>query len=270
MTMDLKGQGRAAIVLVLLAGLIFALYRWTDPSVQPLPEFSAIEDVEQRKAAFFGYLAPLVAAENRRILGQRERLTNLIDQIEAGQALAPLSRHWLEELAREYELQWPGSSPEATAAELLERVDALPIGLALVQAAKESGWGQSRFARQGNNLFGQWCYEPGCGIVPTRRLTDASHEVAAFDSARASVRRYLNNLNSHESYRPLRARRRAARQSGTTASALELAEELVLYSERREAYVEDIKAMLHANHSLIRAAQGAVAGSAKTTLETGT
>jgi len=83
-------------------------------------------------------------------------------------------------------------------------VDTIPPSLALAQAANESAWGTSRFARQAHNYYGQWCFEKGCGIVPDRRDANKSHEVAAFDSPRESVARYLHNLNSNSAYKSLR------------------------------------------------------------------
>ncbi|NDY95184.1 glucosaminidase domain-containing protein [Wenzhouxiangella limi] len=254
-----NGQTRwAAIGLLAIAILIFAVYKSLQPDRLDLPDFGEIEQVEQRKTAFFEFLAPIVAEENQRVLAQRERLLALAESLEAGERLPPLHRRWMRDLAREYELEWPGESREETLSALLRRIDTVPLPLALVQAAKESGWGLSRFAREGNNLFGQWCYSPGCGIVPAQRAAGARHEVAAFDSVRKAVRRYVNNLNTHESYRPLRELRQAERLAGRTPTALNLADGLILYSERREAYVEDIRAMLLANRDLIvEAAKGA-------------
>jgi Bax protein len=167
-----------------------------------------------------------------------------------------MDRYWMRRLAAEYDLEWPGTSREETLAVLERRVDIVPEALALVQAAKESGWGRSRFARLGNNLFGHWCYVRGCGLVPARRNTDASHEVAAFESVRQSVRRYLNNLNTHDSYLPLRRIRAAEREAGLRPRALTLADGLIRYSERRQAYVDEIKQIIRSNRDLIREALG--------------
>mgnify|MGYP002064425563 CR=1 FL=1 len=103
----------------------------------------------------------------------------------------------------------------ALLAELRRRVDTVPIRLALAQAAKESGWGTSRFARKGNNFFGQWCYDEGCGLVPRARGEGRSHEVRAFDSPGDSVASYLRNINTHHGYRELRHAR-----AGLRAAAL--------------------------------------------------
>jgi len=245
--------------LLLLAIMIFALYRTMQPGPLDLPDFSEFEQVEERKVAFFEFLAPIVAEENERVLAQRSLLLTTAEKLEAAENLPPLQRRRMKALAAQYELEWPGDSREETLSALLRRVDMVPLPLALVQAAKESGWGQSRFAREGNNLFGHWCFSPGCGIVPAQRASGASHEVAAFKSVRQSVRRYLNNLNTHESYQPLRELREAERLAGKSPSALTLADGLILYSERRQAYVEDIKSILLANQALIDAAASKVA-----------
>ncbi len=238
---------------------ILGAYWWLRPSTEPLPDFSVIENIDERKTAFFSYLAPIVVEENKRVLAQRARLLELSEQL-SEDSYSPLQRRWLRQLAAEYELEWPGESREQTMATMLRRVDAVPASLALIQAAKESGWGQSRFAVEGNNLFGHWCYSPGCGIVPAQRSAEATHEVAAFDSVTQSVERYINNLNTHPSYQPLRDLRQTDRLSGKPLNGLALADGLVLYSERRGDYVRDIKQMLLANQALIEQAIGDAPG----------
>ncbi|MEX0914821.1 MAG: glucosaminidase domain-containing protein, partial [Wenzhouxiangellaceae bacterium] len=154
-------------------------------------------------------------------------------------------------LAEEYDVDWERDDRLESVAMLERRVDAVPVSLALVQAATESGWGRSRFAVEGNNLFGHWCYRRGCGLVPERRNTGAAHEVAAFDSVSASVRRYLHNLNTHAAYAPLRAIRARLRDNGESPSAMALADGLTRYSERREEYVDEIKTVIRVNRPII-------------------
>lgn len=240
------GAGTAVAALVFFAAV--ALYR---PTPQPLPDFSHLQDATERKTAFFEFLAPLVAEQNERVRGQRERLLEVAPRVSDGERLGWSDRRWIRDLAAEYELNWPGDSREQTLELLIRRVDVVPVPLALVQAATESGWGRSRFARDGNNLFGQWCYTAGCGIVPGRRAETATHEVAAFESVSESVRRYINNLNTHRSYLPLRIIREALRGRGERPGALALADGLIRYSERREAYVTEIKQVIRANRPLI-------------------
>jgi len=243
------GEGAAVIAMALLA--LWAVLR---PAPETLPDFTEFERADVRKEAFFDFLAPIVASENERVLDQRNQLMDLAEQVSVEAPLPLMDRYWMRRLAAEYDLAWPGESREATLALLQRRVDVVPEALALVQAAKESGWGRSRFARLGNNLFGHWCYVRGCGIVPARRNSDAAHEVAAFESVRQSVRRYMNNLNTHDSYLPLRRIRQAEREQGLEPRALTLADGLIRYSERRQAYVDEIKQIIRGNRELIRAA----------------
>lgn len=243
------GEGAAIIAMVVLA--LWAVLR---PAPENLPDFTRIERADVRKEAFFDFLAPIVASENERVLEQRRQLMDLAEMVRDDEPLPLMERYWMRRLAAEYDLEWPGESREATVALLQRRVDVVPEPLALVQAAKESGWGRSRFARLGNNLFGHWCYVRGCGLVPARRNSDAAHEVAAFESVRQSVRRYMNNLNTHDSYLPLRRIREAERQQGLEPRALSLADGLIRYSERRQAYVDEIKQIIRSNRDLIRAA----------------
>lgn len=127
----------------------------------------------------------------------------------------------------------------------------MPVELALTQAAIESAWGTSRFARLGNNLFGQWCRKAGCGIVPLRRTAGAKHEVRRFNNARESVRAYLFNLNTHRAYQKLRVQRAALNKAQQPVTASALALTLDKYSERGNAYVQDMLAFIKHNQSLM-------------------
>ncbi len=190
-------------------------------------------------AAFFAYLRPVVEAENQRITNLRRRL------VAARQRQS--SPPWVGAVAASHGLDWTGRDWE----ELLKRVDITPLLLVLAQSANESNWGQSRFARQGNNMFGQWCFRKGCGLVPNRRESGKQHEVAAFETVNASVRSYLNNINSNRAYGRLRDLRQRARRRGERPTAEDLAAGLEPYSQRGMAYVNDIRAMIHVNRALM-------------------
>ena len=240
------------MLLAIGGGLLIAGALWLDPGVDALPDFDRDGPVETRKQAFFDYLAPRVRRANAEVLAERRRLLTLEQRIEAGRAPGWWDRRWLRGLALDYELEPDPDRAVADTIELLKkRVDIVPPELALVQAAVESGWGRSRFAREANNLFGHWCYEPGCGLVPARRNSGARHEVAAFDSPQQSIERYLHNLNTHPPYRPFRERRARLREQQRPLRAAELVDGLLQYSERREAYVEEIETVLRANRALI-------------------
>jgi Bax protein len=189
----------------------------------------------------------LVAVENARIRDQRERLLDLRTSLRRGQGLADGQRRWLQGLAERYRVPLPDRPAPADLSPLLRRVDTIPAGLVLAQAAIESNWGRSRFARQGKNLFGLWCFRPGCGLVPRRREAGKSHEVAAFTTLQAGIRQYLLNLNRHPAYRSLRQLRAEARRQGRKPRPATLAAGLEDYSQRGQAYVHDIRAIIRQN-----------------------
>ncbi len=133
-------------------------------------------------------------------------------------------------------------------AALLLRVDVVPASLIVAQAAKESGWGTSRFAIQGNNYFGIWCFYQGCGLKPLRREANRTHEVASFDSVEQGVRYYVRTINTHVAYRELREMRAEARKSRQSLQGEQLANGLVRYSERGIAYVREVQSMIRDNN----------------------
>ena len=200
-----------------------------------MPDFSAITDVKAKKQAFFDYFYPLVLEENRRILAEREQLLSHDRQSAVVRQLCKKYSNDCDEVSREQKHL------------LVRRIDVVPPSLALAQAAKESGWGTSRFATEGNNFFGQWCFKKGCGLVPSSRKDNASHEVRRFDSPQLSVRAYLLNLNTGDVYTDLRKLRLQARQAQRDFDGLELAATLLYYSERREAYVEELTDLIRYN-----------------------
>lgn len=128
-------------------------------------------------------------------------------------------------------------------------MDIIPKELALMQAANESAWGTSRFARIGLNFFGQWCYTKGCGMIPKRRADEAEHEVRAFKSVRAAVKSYFRNINTHEAYRELRRVRAGLRAEKVPIEATALTAGLLSYSERGEDYVSELNDMIRHNRA---------------------
>ena len=130
---------------------------------------------------------------------------------------------------------------------LLNRIDIVPTSMLLAQAANESAWGTSRFAQQGNNLFGQWCFSPGCGIVPKQRAAGRIYEVQKFPSVLASVQAYILNLNTNTHYQAFRQARAQLRTQGKPISGYALADGLRHYSQRGKAYVSDIRYIIVAN-----------------------
>ena len=212
-----------------------------------LPDFASIESTPERKRRFFEYLRPFVRTETRRILIQRTRLENLYDRQLRGAALARADILWLSDLARDYRVS--GFAVDRTRAwnALISRVDILPEPLVLVQGANESAWGTSRFAREGNAIFGLWSYQTGWGMIPAERDSGATHAVARYRDVGSAVRDYLANINRNAAYRELRALRRAQRKRQEILDSHALAGGLLRYSERRGQYVEEIRDMLRDN-----------------------
>lgn len=233
----------AVAILALAVIIVFVTWLIPDrPGSEDLPEFDQ-ENVDDRKQAFFDYLRPIVRYHNDRIAKEREWL---LDATESG---SPnwLARRKLRDLAEKYRIDVESVGIEETIDLLKRRIDTVPESLVLIQAAKESGWGQSRFAREGNALFGQRCYEEGCGVVPEAQQGKSAFEVESFDTAGESVESYLRNLNTHERYISLRRARQGLRQRSADVSGIELAGYLDDYSERGPEYVAEIRSMIRQN-----------------------
>ena len=164
------------------------------------PDFASINSISARKQQFFDYLEVFVIAENIAITQFRDELDDYLKITNSGAGFSEFERAWVFRLARRYQIEVENYSEKEIVDELLLRVDVLPVSLALAQAANESAWGTSRFALEGNNIFGQWCYEQGCGIVPARRQAGAIHEVRSFVSVEDAIESYFLNINSHPSY----------------------------------------------------------------------
>ncbi len=231
-----------ALFLFLLM-LLFLGDRWA-AKFPPLPDFSSSQQVKDMKAAFIAYLTPIVEHHNEKILGERRRLQEIHKAIERGDALSWSESRWLKRLAERYQVDWDQADPPAVTQALLTKVDIVPVQLAVVQAAKESSWGRSRYAVQVNNMFGEWCYKKGCGLVPKERTKGARHEVRKFSSVSDSTRSYMHNLNSHRNYSNLRQLRQDLRAGGRAIEGSELVDGLLLYSERRQQYVDEIRSMI--------------------------
>ena len=228
------------IFVVMLASLGS---RWS-AKFPPLPDFASYQGVAEMKAAFISYMTPIIEYHNDRILRDRTRLQKMHDALESGETLSYTEMKWVRLLADRYRVQWHQDRISAVTDELLTRVDIVPVQLAVVQAAKESSWGRSRYAVKVNNLFGEWCYQQGCGIVPMERSKGAIHEVRRFRSVSDSTRSYMHNLNSHHNYSNLRQLRQDLRAKGHTIEGGDLVDGLLLYSERRQRYVDEIRSMI--------------------------
>lgn len=192
------------------------------------------------RARFVRELTGVIEQENQRIALRRARLIYLLEREDGGGRLDDGQMEWIQDLGRKYKVDF-GPGEHADFRELLlKRVDTVPVSLALAQAINESAWGASRFAREGNNLFGQWCFEKGCGIVPAQRGEGLTHEVKKFGSVSESVRAYLHNLNTNRAYQEFRKQRALARAGNKPLEGIVLARGLKSYSARGNSYVQSL------------------------------
>ena len=224
----LQGFLALSILWVVLALLL------EKPSVD-VPDFKSMTSVQEKKASFFEFFGQMVDAENQRVEALREELKNNPSQTV------------LEKRAKRYRIEISDPATEKDIAALMKKVDILPASLVLSQAAIESAWGTSRFATEGYNYFGQWCFSKGCGMVPASRNEGASHEVQVFDSPQEAVRAYFRNLNSHPTYKKLRDLRANARAQNKPIHGCVLAAGLSSYSERGQHYIDEIRQMIRVN-----------------------
>lgn len=247
-------------IIALLSGSAFLFFYeknddsdTSEPTLAPIsenkPDISAITDTKTKKQTFFGYLRPGIVIENARIVKERERLLAMKNALDE-QSLSSEQIATAKRMGKLYSLE-PSEVTYEWIDNMLKRVDVLPEALVLTQAANESAWGTSRFAREANNYFGQWCYTKGCGLVPLQRSEGKTHEVAKFDSPQGSIHGYFMNVNRNRAYQELRDIRASIRDKGqdpaSEAAALELSNGLLRYSERGEAYVKDLQAMIRHN-----------------------
>ena len=158
--------------------------------------------------------------------------------------LSPQDQAIVLDLADEYWVNVDDKSFKQVVGELLIKIDEVPPSLVVAQAINESGWGRSRFAREANNLFGMWCYTPGCGLVPERRRANDKHEVKRYASIQDSVDEYLRNINRNKAYIELRELRARQRQRLQPLSGEYLAQGLRRYSSIGAEYVIRIRSII--------------------------
>lgn len=225
-------------------------YTQPRPVFVPLPDFNQITDTTAKKRRFFSYLRPYVQRENARLRSLRQQLLEIQEKKQKKMRISLEEYAFLYSLYDEFRME-VAESDEAVLTELLLRVDVIPETLVLMQAANESAWGTSRFAVEGYNFFGQWCFKVGCGLVPLSRDEGQYHEVAKFDSPLASIKSYFYNLNTFHTYAPLRTIRARLRAEGKPVRGEALAAGLGSYSERGEEYIAEISGMIRFNRKLL-------------------
>ncbi len=214
------------------------------PRILPdsVPEdMAALKDAKHRKEVFTRMMLPMILVVNEGLANDRARIQALRDQQQSDTGISYRQKAWLDERVKEYKVEY--GDFEA----LLKRVDVVPPSLALAQAAIESGWGTSRFARLGNALFGQWTTSQHTGIVPEKREEGKTHKIRAFHAPLDAVASYMRNLNTHRAYADLRTERAALRAAGKSLDSMAFAETLTAYSEKGMEYVGLVKSVIRVN-----------------------
>ena len=199
-------------------------------------EIKMIENIKKRKDFFIQIVLPLILQENNNIRLDRKRLFSIINKSNN----TKIEKQWLNKKYKQYGI------PSKDLSILKIRMDEVPVSLALAQAAKETGWGTSRFAQEGNALFGQWTWS-GEGLKPKEADEDKGHKVMKFNVLQASVRAYQRNLNTHSTYKEFRLTRAKLRDSGKPLDSIILVEHLKEYAETGKQYVEILKKIINQN-----------------------
>ena len=195
-------------------------------------DLKTLGDTRLKRELFIKIVLPLILDENNKITEDREKLFKILSK----NFNTVGERVWLKRRFKEYKIE------DKDLSKLKMRMDIIPVSLALAQAANESGWGTSRFALEGNALFGQWTWSKK-GITPKNQDANASHKVLQFQILKASVRAYKNNLNTHNAYREFREKRAQLRQDNKQITGLDLVQYVKNYASIGEKYVvilEDI------------------------------
>tara|TARA_B100001115_G_C15843840_1_gene424069 strand:+ start:63 stop:998 length:936 start_codon:yes stop_codon:yes gene_type:complete len=200
-------------------------------------EIKMIENTKKRKEFFIQIVLPLILKENNNIRLDRKRLFKIINKSNNTE----LEKKWLEKKYKQYGI------PSKDLSTLKIRMDEVPVSLALAQAAKETGWGTSRFAQEGNALFGQWTWS-GEGLKPKDADKNQGHKVMKFNVLQASVRAYQRNLNTHKSYKDFREARAKLRDKGLPLDSLILSKFLDSYAETGDQYVEVLQKIIKQNN----------------------
>ena len=198
-------------------------------------DLDKIKTIKAKKETFLQIVLPLVVAENEKIETDRNYLLKVIRDNDSSEKL-----QWLKRKFKEYKVK------DGDINELIEKVDIVPTSIALAQAAKESGWGTSRFALEGNAIFGQWTWD-GVGIEPLDKSDDQGHKILKFPILRASVKAYITNLNTHPSYKNFREKRLMLRQSNKALSGIDLIHELENYAETGKEYTRILEQIIEQN-----------------------
>ena len=199
-------------------------------------DLKTLGDTKKKRELFIKIVLPLILDENEKILEDRKKLFKIL-----GKNFNTVGeRVWLKRRFKEYKID------DQDLSKLKIRMDIIPVSIALAQAANESGWGTSRFALEGNALFGQWTWSKK-GISPKNKDPDSSHKILQFQILKASVKAYKNNLNTHNAYQEFREVRAQLRQANKKINGLALTKYLKNYAAIGKKYVTILEDIIEKN-----------------------
>ena len=198
-------------------------------------DLDSIRSTKKKKETFLKILLPLIVAENEKIEKDKKYLLKILKENNSQE-----NQKWINKKYRDYKVSKKDIN------ELIVKMDVIPISIALAQAAKESGWGTSRFALEGNAIFGQWTWK-GDGIEPLEKASDANHKILKFPLLRASVKAYITNLNSHNSYKAFRVKRAELRAQNKPLLGKELIDQLENYAQTGKEYTKVLRQIIEQN-----------------------
>ena len=209
-------------------------------------DIALLDDSNIRKKVFISIVLPLIVRENQGIELQRNKLQKIYDNLKISKTLSVEENIWLINLAAKYSIPTQKIHKIKIVQNLLKHVDIIPNSIAIAQAAKESGWGTSRFALEGNALYGQWTYNSNIGLLPIERNEGDSHFVRSFVDLRESVVSYMENINSHSAYESFRNKRAQYRNNNIGLDPSDLVRELAPYAELPN-YTDILKKIIDSN-----------------------
>ena len=199
-------------------------------------DLKKIKSTNKRKETFIKIIMPLILIENEKIIEDRKKLFKILGK----QSNTMGEKVWLKRRFKDYDIKGEDIS------ELKLRLDIIPTSIAIAQAAKESGWGTSRFALEGNAMYGQWTWG-GDGIEPSQKDKKKEHKILKFPKLQSSVSAYMKNLNTHRGYSEFRKERSKIREKNKTVEGIDLVEYLYNYAQTGSEYVKILKKIIEQN-----------------------
>ena len=199
-------------------------------------DLNQLKNTKTKKDTFIKIVMPLILDENNKILENRKKLFKILGKSTNSMG----EKRWLKRRFKEYGIK------KGDITELKVRMDIIPASIAIAQAAKESGWGTSRFALEGNAMFGQWTWSKN-GIEPTEKSKNQDHKILRFSMLRSSVKAYKNNLNTHNAYKKFREKRAELRKNNKKISGLKLVNYLHNYAATGKNYTKILQKIIEQN-----------------------